>query len=131
MDILQNDPFIKITQNCSKLPTVAPNDPINDDIGRSDKTVGNLKKIEEEKHQCDYKTKRTSDLKIHKKVKHLRSKGNCDKCDAKFANKSGLDRHKQSIHQSVRYECSYCGKQFSQKPAMVMHSQIQHERTWS
>ena len=133
-DISQNDPLLKITQNCSKLLTIAPNDPIGDDIGCTEKTGGNVKKIKEERlqcDQCDYRAKRTNDLKSHKKVKHLGLKEKCDKCDATFAAKRGLDRHKQSIHEGVRFACSYCGKLFSQKSAMTMHSQIQHERTWS
>ena len=134
-NILQeNDPLLKITQNCSKLLTIAPNDPIGDDSGCTDKTGGKVKKTKEERLQCDqcaYKANRTADLTSHKKVKHLGLKEKCDKCDATFVAKKGLERHKLSKHEGVRFACSYCGKQFSQKPAMTMHSQIQHERTWS
>ena len=133
-DVSQNESLLKITQNYSKLLTIATNDAVGENNEVTVKTRGKGKSNKEAElqcDQCDYKANRSSDLNPHKKVKHLGLREICDECDATFAGKGGLERHKQNIHQGVRYACSYCGKQFSQKSAMTMHSQIQHERTWS
>ena len=73
---------------------------------------------------CDYKTKRSTDLRRHKLAKHNNSI-KCKNCNKKFANQDLVDDHVLSEHKP--YSCNLCnfithqGNQSLQRHLNIVH----------
>ena len=93
---------------------------------------------------CDFKTKSTSHLKLHKKSVHEGIKYQCDLCDRSY-NFPGymslkllylryvqkhfigdLRRHKKTTHEGLRYPCQYCDFTASQTQTLKNHIAKHH-----
>ena len=47
-------------------------------------------------------------LRIHKELKHVDIKSNCDQCENKATQKCHLSVHKQSKHEGIMMDCDQC-----------------------
>ena len=57
---------------------------------------------------CAFITSSASNLKRHKKTKHVVVQYPCDQCQFVTSRKYFLKKHKRSMHECIRYPCDQC-----------------------
>ena len=57
---------------------------------------------------CDYTSKHSRDMNIHKKRMHFGNFYKCDQCDYKSREKINLTRHIAVKHQKIAFHCDQC-----------------------
>ena len=93
----------------------------------------NVKYLECNWKECEYKCKRNTTLKGHKEAIHLKIKRSNFECDWEECNytcnrKTTLKAHKEAIHLKIkRYKCEFCEHQTYYKPDMSKHMERRHK----
>ena len=73
--------------------------------------IGRKKSGQNKVHECekcDYKTKISTHMKTHVRVKHDRTKLQCEYCELMFTYPGVLKDHRDSAHLNVEYNCKDC-----------------------
>ena len=79
--------------------------------------------------QCDYKTKRTNGLKLHKNIVHEGIMPyQCKECDYKASTSSTLTKHNKSNHGGIMHYCSTCNFSTAMKSRLKVHMEGVHEK---
>jgi len=76
--------------------------------------------------QCDFRCRKTCDMKRHKERKHEGIRYPCDQCSHVATELRHLKRHKLSIHEGVRYACNQCNYTATQPSHLRNHKKKKH-----
>ena len=74
---------------------------------------------------CDYKTNRSTYLRVHHDGEHNGKRYKCDKCDVEVKIKSSLKSHDMMMHEKP-YNCSECDYKTGSKVTMRSHEETMH-----
>ena len=77
--------------------------------------------------QCDYATKKSDNLKVHKESNHEGIRYPCDQCDYVATTSNSLKRHKESKHEGIRYPCDQCDYAATRTGDLKRHKKSKHE----
>lgn len=77
--------------------------------------------------QCDYKSFRRCEMRLHMFKHEKQQNFQCDMCGVKFARKNSIFTHMKNVHTSAGpLTCCFCKKQCRNKIALWQHKKILH-----
>ena len=78
-------------------------------------------------NQCDYKSKKKSNMLQHIKVKHCGIRDfECNLCSKAFTSKYHLETHQEIKHLNVRWPCTICEISYCTRDKLLSHCKKEH-----
>ena len=78
---------------------------------------------------CDYKSVRKLDVKVHKQMKHFQEYSTCDMCGFVTHIKQYLKIHIQNKHEGKGHACDDCEQSYNTNLGLRKHRERKHKKT--
>ena len=81
-------------------------------------------------NQCDFKAKRSNNLRLHIRITHEGFRFPCRQCNVSYKSKLALQKHNQKTHENkiiLSFSWNQCDSKFREKKSLSNHKEAAHE----